>query len=81
MEILELELVPLAIALLVPGLVAVKVYDLLVPGERRDWTASVLEVFAYGTLNFSLWFWALDFSPWRRRGPGCFASAPPQFSS
>lgn len=60
MEILDLELLPLAIALLVPGFVAVKVYDLLVPGERRDWSASVLEVLAYGTLNFSLWFWALD---------------------
>jgi hypothetical protein len=48
------------VLVLVPGFVAMKVYDLLVPSERRNWTDSVLEVFAYGTIQFALTYWALD---------------------
>ncbi len=41
---------------------AAKTYQLLVPSERRKWSDAVLEIFTYGTINFALWFWALDWS-------------------
>lgn len=60
MELFKLDAVPLAILFLVPGFIVVKVFDLLVPTERRDWSKHVLEAFAYGTLNLALWSWAID---------------------
>jgi len=37
-----------------PGFISIKVYDLLVPGEARDFSKSLLEAVAYSTLNFAV---------------------------
>lgn len=37
-----------------PGFVSLKVYDSLVPSERRDFSKSIYEVVAYSTLNYAL---------------------------
>jgi Family of unknown function (DUF6338) len=53
----------LAIFLLffVPGFISLKVYDLLVPGERRDFSKSLYEAMAYSALNLGVLFWLFDF--------------------
>ena len=38
----------------VPGFISLKVYDLLVPGERRDFSRSFLDAVAYSSLNFGV---------------------------
>ncbi|MGH7134013.1 MAG: DUF6338 family protein [Phycisphaerales bacterium] len=50
----------LALRVLVPGFVMVFVYDLFVPGERRNPSEQIIAVFAYGSLNLSLGFWIFD---------------------
>ena len=42
-----------------PGFISMKIYDLLVPGEPRDFTKSLLEAISYSTLNFAALFWLL----------------------
>lgn len=37
----------------VPGFISLKVYDLLIPSEARDFTKSVFDAIAYSTLNFA----------------------------
>jgi hypothetical protein len=34
-----------------------KVHDLIVPSDARDWSASVIEVASYGMVNFALFSW------------------------
>ncbi len=46
-------------AFFLPGFVSVRVYDLLVPGERRDFSSALLEVGAYSALNYALLFWPI----------------------
>jgi hypothetical protein len=43
-----------------PGFVSLKVYDSLVPSERRDFSKSIYEVAAYSTLNYSLLYPVVD---------------------
>jgi hypothetical protein len=38
----------------VPGFVAAKVSDLLVPGDTRNWSESLVEVISLGAINFAL---------------------------
>lgn len=38
----------------IPGFVSLKVYDLIVPGERRDFSKSAFDAIAYSALNFSV---------------------------
>jgi len=37
-----------------PGFLSLKVYDLLVPGERRDFSKSLFDAIAYSALNFAV---------------------------
>ena len=43
----------------VPGFVAMKTHDLLIPGQRRDWGSSLIEVISYSMMNLALLFWAV----------------------
>ena len=43
----------LALMFLVPGFISIKIWDLLVPTERRELSTSSLEVFVYSALNFA----------------------------
>jgi hypothetical protein len=38
----------------IPGFVSLKVYDLIVPGERRDFSKSAFDAIAYSALNFAV---------------------------
>lgn len=46
-------------AFFVPGFVAMKVYDLLIAGERRDFSKGVYEVLAYSSLHYAVFYWAI----------------------
>ena len=39
------------LVLIVPGFVAIRVFDLLVPAERRDFSKSVVDVASFGAVN------------------------------
>jgi Family of unknown function (DUF6338) len=58
-DLLNPEKLPLFLVILLPGFVAIKVYDLLAPPEKRDFGASLIEVAAYGVINFAIWAWVL----------------------
>lgn len=59
MDIWSLDKLVLFLALFVPGFVSIKVYRLLVPSERRDWSSSLFEAIGYGVLNFFAWAWLI----------------------
>lgn len=42
--------------LFIPGFISLKVYDLFVPNERRDFSKSIVEVIAYSTFNLAILF-------------------------
>ena len=42
--------------LIVPGFISMKVYDLLVPRKRRDFSKGLLEMLVFGSINFALLF-------------------------
>jgi hypothetical protein len=44
---------------IVPGFVALKVYDLLVPAERRDFGGSMVEAITYSMVNLAIMSWAV----------------------
>jgi hypothetical protein len=45
----------------IPGFISVKIYDLLIPSERRDFSKSIFEVFAYSSLNYAVLSWWIFF--------------------
>jgi hypothetical protein len=51
--------VPLFLFFFVPGFVSMKVYDLLIAGERRDFSKAVLEAMAYSAVNFAALSWLI----------------------
>lgn len=38
-----------------PGIIAIKVYDLFHPPEKRDFGTAILEASAYGLINLGIW--------------------------
>jgi hypothetical protein len=38
----------------IPGFITLKVYDLLIPGEQRDFSKSLFDAVAYSSLNFAV---------------------------
>ena len=61
----------LFLILFIPGFISLKVYDLLIPGERRDFTKSLFDSIAYSALNFAAFLWLIaivrsgGLSPWQ----------------
>jgi hypothetical protein len=43
----------------VPGFISLKIYDLFVPSERRDFAKSLFDAVAYSSLNFVGMFWLI----------------------
>jgi hypothetical protein len=43
----------------IPGFITLKVYDLLVPGEGRDFSKSLFDAVAYSSLNFVALLWLI----------------------
>ena len=50
---LTIEQLQLFLLAVMPGIIAIKVYDLVYPPEKRDFGSSLLEAAAYGLINFS----------------------------
>ena len=59
MDIRNVDKLTLFLVFFVPGFISIKVYDLMVPGERRDFSKSLLEAISYSTLNFAALFWLI----------------------
>ncbi|MGH2345135.1 MAG: DUF6338 family protein [Chloroflexota bacterium] len=58
-NILEPNTLTLFLYFVVPGFVAIKVFDLLIPTERRDFGAALIEVVSYSLTNWVLFAWLL----------------------
>src|SRR6266581_1352486 len=56
---LTIERLQLFLLVVMPGIIAIKVYDLIYPPEKRDFGSSVLEAVAYGLINLAIWVWPL----------------------
>ena len=59
MDVWQIDRLALFLIFSIPGFVSLKVYDLLIPGERRDFSKSLFEVIAYSALNFALLSWLI----------------------
>lgn len=57
MDILNLEKLQLFLVIVLPGFVAIRVFDLFSPPEKRDFGNSIIEAVVYGLVNFALWSW------------------------
>lgn len=61
----------LSVLLFLPGFVSIKVYDLIIPGERRDFGGAAVEAVGFSAINFALLSWIIipylvyvDGTPW-----------------
>lgn len=59
MDIWTTDKLPLFLVFIVPGFVSLKVWDLLVPGERRGLDNSLIDLVAYSALNFAALAWLI----------------------
>ena len=59
MAIWQIDKLTLFLLLFIPGFISLKVYDLLVPSERRDFSKSLFEVIGYSALNFAALSWLI----------------------
>lgn len=49
----------LFILFFIPGFISLKIWDIIVPGDRRDFTKSFFEVLAYSALNYAAFSWLI----------------------
>jgi hypothetical protein len=56
---LTIEKAQLFLLLVLPGFVAIKVYDLFVPPEKRDFASSLIDAICYSLINLAIWCWAV----------------------
>ena len=59
MNIWEIDKIFLFIVLVLPGFISIKVYDLIVAGDKRDFSKSIVESVAYSVLNFAVLSWLI----------------------
>jgi len=53
------ETLRLILIFFVPGFISMKVYDLLIPSEKRDFSKSLFEAISFSCVNFALTYWAI----------------------
>ena|ERR1700733_4099890 len=64
------EALALFLIFFIPGFITLKVYDLLIPGEQRDFSKSLVDAVAYSSLNFAALLWLIaivrsgSLTPW-----------------
>jgi hypothetical protein len=58
-ELLDLDRLTLFLFFAVPGFITMKVYDLIVPAERRNFGEAVVDVVSYSIINLALFGWWL----------------------
>ena len=54
MSILELDRIIIYLLFFIPGFISLKVYDLMVPREYRDFSRSLFEAIGYSALNYAV---------------------------
>lgn len=59
MDIWQVDKLVLFLMFFVPGFISIKVYDLLVPGERRDFSKAIFDAIGYSALNFAALSWLI----------------------
>ena len=59
MNIWEANKLLLFLIFFIPGFISLKIYDLLIPRERRDFSKSLLEVLGYSSLNYAAFSWLI----------------------
>ncbi|MES9863557.1 MAG: DUF6338 family protein [Candidatus Thiodiazotropha sp. LLP2] len=57
MNIWDIDKAFLFIVLVLPGFISLKVYDLIVAGDKRDFSKSIVESIAFSVLNFATLSW------------------------
>lgn len=53
MNIWEIDKIFLFLVLVLPGFISLKIYDLLIASEKRDFSKSIIEFVCFSVLNFS----------------------------
>ena len=59
MEIFDIDKLRLFFVFFVPGFISMKIYGLMVAGDRRDFSKDLLEAVAYGAINFAAFSWLI----------------------
>jgi len=59
MDIWNVDKLALFLVFFLPGFISLKIYDLMVPREPRDFSKSLFEAISYSTLNFAALFWLI----------------------
>lgn len=60
MNPLDTQTLSLFVVFFVPGFISLKVYDLFVPSEKRDFSKDLFEAISYSCLNFAILFWLIS---------------------
>lgn len=61
MDIWQIDKMVLFLILFIPGFISLKIYDLLVSSERRNYSQSLFEVISYSAINFAALSWLIIF--------------------
>lgn len=59
MDIWQTDKLILFLIFFIPGFVSLKIYDLLIPGQQRDFSKSLVEVVGYSALNYAALSWLI----------------------
>ncbi len=59
MDIWNINNLVLFLIFFVPGFISIKVYDLFIPCEKRDFTKSLFEVMGFSAINFAALSWLI----------------------
>ena len=59
MNIWELDRVILFVLVVFPGFISLKTYDLIIPGEKRDFSKSIIDIIAYSFFNYGILSWLI----------------------
>lgn len=61
MDFWQIDKIVFFLIFFIPGFISIKIYDLLVPSERRDSSKSLFEVISYSAINFAALSWLIIF--------------------
>ena len=59
MDIWSVESIIIILIFFVPGFISMKVYDIFIPSERRDFSGAVYEAIGYSFLNYGAFIWLI----------------------
>src|SRR3989339_615214 len=59
MVVWEINKLILFLIFIIPGFISIKVYDLIIAGERRDFSKSIFETIGFSALNFAALSWLI----------------------